>query len=131
MRCASVLIAIFLSVSCGGAPSQRPQPAPTAASSAAPTTIPTTTSVPAALTEFERGAQLRDEGKADQAKAAFDRAIELDPSFAQAYWMRARLLIPFGAAPHALNAQHPAQRDFARALALAAKLPALERAWVE
>ncbi len=71
---------IILAVAAGCKPAEDPAPA-------APATeeIPVTTSSPEALANFERGRELLDVGRAQQANALFEAAAVKDPGFAYAY----------------------------------------------
>lgn len=83
--------------------------------------IPVSSRSPEALKHFERGRELHDNIRQDEAAESFEKAIALDPEFALAY------------AYLAWQSKDKTKRDeyAARALDLSAKLPEAERLLVE
>jgi tetratricopeptide (TPR) repeat protein len=89
----------------------KPAAAPPAPGAAAPPPAPRPATVPKldAKGHFERAVALLREGEVEKSMADFDRAIELDPNFSQAYATR-------GVAHERAGRAEEARRDYAKSI---------------
>lgn len=78
---------VVLQTGCAGI-APKAKPAAELIPAAEPTEIPITTASEEALAVFLEGRELSDNLREDEAREHFDKAIELDPDFAQAYLYR-------------------------------------------
>ena len=127
MRIVAYLAAALLAASCGKKSDTPPAPDPTVkepgsgGSAAAkpatpPATVPVTSKSPEAIKMFEQGRDLTDSERGPEAVEHFQKAIELDPDFAQAH---AYLGI--------VTQGPPGIAELEKAKTLAVKLPEAER----
>jgi tetratricopeptide (TPR) repeat protein len=97
------------------APAQQPAVPATAAQE-----LPVTSSFPQAIQSFRKGRELLENARVPEARQLFEKAIELDPKFAQAHAFLG------GITPGAEGAKH-----FAEAASLSGALPEPERILIE
>src|SRR5512146_345707 len=133
MRTVACLAAALLAASCGkksndtaapepAAKTAKPEPGKAAGSAAAApaATVPVTSKSPDAIKVFEQGRDLTDAERGPEAVELFQKAIELDPDFAQAHAYLG--LVTQGP---------PGLAELDKAKTLAAKLPEAERLVIE
>jgi len=92
----------------------------TPASQASPSTIPITSKSPDAVARFQRGVELLDNLRTDEAEKEFSAALALDPGFVQAHAYHGQALT----GPEGLQ-------EIQSAAAAASSLPEAERALIE
>lgn len=119
LRTAVVLgaaLLVVLQTGCAG-PAAKAEPV----TAAEPAEIPITTASEEARAVFLEGREIHEHLRIDEAREYYDKAIELDPDFALAYWARAMT------APSIKNSQE----HLSRAMALAPKVSEGERLMIE
>jgi tetratricopeptide (TPR) repeat protein len=127
-----VFVFLVLLFSCSLAVGQHPgRPPVTLMSGLGDLHHPVTTSNPEAQKFFDQGLRLVYAFNHDEARRSFQRAAELDPSMAMAYWGIAEAVGPNYNDPASARRRQQAYEAVQKAKQLSAKGPAHERAYID